>query len=145
MKSVPGPTRPLPLLTELNTFFWTGGADGKLRMQRCLDCQYWQHPAGAICPQCLSRNLAPQELSGRATVEAFTLNYQPWTDGVEVPYVIAIVGLDEQKGLNLTTNIVGIAPESVFIGQRVEVTFEAAGDVFLPLFTPAPELGTKPV
>lgn len=145
MKSVSGPVRPLPLLTELNTFFWASGADGKLRMQRCSDCLHWQHPAGAICPLCLSRNLAPQELSGKATVEAFTLNYQPWTEGVAVPYVIAIVGLDEQKGLNLTTNIVGVAPESVFIGQRVEVTFEAAGDVFLPLFTPEQELATKPV
>lgn len=128
--------RPLPELNDLNRFFWTSGADGKLRMQRCQDCNRWLHPAGVICPECLSRNLAPQELSGQGTVEAVTLNYQPWFPGVEVPYVIAIVSLDEQKGLNLTTNIVGVPPESVHIGQRVRVVFEAVEDVYLPLFTP---------
>lgn len=128
--------RPLPQLNDLNRFFWTGGADGKLRMQRCQDCRHWQHPAGVICSECLSRSLAPEEMSGLATVEALTLNYQPWIPGVEVPYVIAIVGLDEQKGLNLTTNIVGVAPESVHIGQRVRVVFEAVEDVYLPMFAP---------
>ncbi|MES2258535.1 MAG: Zn-ribbon domain-containing OB-fold protein [Pseudomonadota bacterium] len=128
--------RPLPQLNELNRAFWTGGADGKLRMQRCDDCGHWLHPPGAICPQCLSRKVTPQELSGLATVEAVTLNYQPWLPGVEVPYAIAIVQLDEQAGLNLTTNIVGVPPEQVHIGQRVEVVFETVEDVYLPLFRP---------
>lgn len=129
-------SRPLPQLNDVNRFFWTGGADGKLRMQRCADCRHWIHPAGAICPKCLGRKVAPEVMSGLATVEAVTLNYQPWLPDVEVPYAIAIVHLDEQPGLNLTTNIVGIPPEQVFIGQRVEVAFEAVEDVFLPLFRP---------
>ncbi len=128
--------RPLPQLNDLNRSFWTGGADGKLRMQRCQNCRHWQHPAGVICPECLSRDLAPEEMSGHATVEAVTVNHQPWIPGIEVPYVIVIVSLDEQKGLNLTTNIVGVVPESVYIGQRVRVQFEAVEDVYLPLFTP---------
>jgi uncharacterized OB-fold protein len=128
--------RPLPLLNDTNRFFWTGGADGKLRMQRCADCSNWIHPAGENCPKCMSRNVTPQVMSGLATVEAITLNYQPWLPGVEVPYAIAIVHLDEQPGLNLTTNIVGTPPQDVHIGQRVEVTFVQAEDVFLPLFRP---------
>lgn len=129
-------SRPLPQLNDLNAFFWTSGADGKLRMQCCQDCGHWQHPPGVICPKCASRNIAVQALSGQGTVQALTLNYQSWFPGVEVPYVVAIVSLDEQKGLNLTTNIVGVSPESVYIGQRVEVCFEAVEDVHLPLFTP---------
>ncbi|RJF91716.1 Zn-ribbon domain-containing OB-fold protein [Noviherbaspirillum saxi] len=128
--------RPLPQLNELNRFFWTGGADGKLRMQRCQDCGHWLHPPGVNCPECMSRNIAPQELSGVGTIAALTLNYQPWFPGVEVPYAIAIVNLDEQTALNLTTNIVGVPPESVRIGQRVRVVFEQVEDVYLPLFTP---------
>lgn len=128
--------RPLPQLNELNRAFWTSGADGKLRVQCCRNCGYWQHPAGVICSQCLSRDLAPKALSGEGTVEAVTLNYQPWFPGVEVPYAIAIVSLDEQEGLNLTTNIIGVPPQSVYIGQRVRVVFEAVEDVYLPLFTP---------
>jgi uncharacterized OB-fold protein len=124
------------LLNELNRPFWTSGADGKLRMQRCRSCGHWIHPAGVICPECLGRDLALEALSGLATVEAVTINYQPWVPGVPVPYVVAIVGLDEQKGLNLTTNIIGVPVEDVHIGQRVEVVFEQVEDVFLPLFTP---------
>lgn len=128
--------RPLPLLTDLNRFFWTGGADGTLRMQRCGDCGYWLHPPGVICPQCLSRNVSPQALSGLGTVAAVTLNYQAWLPGVPLPYAVAIVSLPEQAGLNLTTNIVGVSPETVHIGQPVRVVFEQFEDVFLPFFTP---------
>lgn len=128
--------RPLPQLNELNRFFWTSGADGKLRMQRCQDCGHWLHPPGVICPVCLSRAVTPQVLSGLGTVQAVTLNYQPWLPGVAVPYAIAIVELDEQANLNLTSNIVGIPPAAVFIGQRVQVAFETAEEVYLPLFRP---------
>ena len=31
--------RPLPMLTESNRFFWTSGADGKLRFLRCTACR----------------------------------------------------------------------------------------------------------
>jgi uncharacterized OB-fold protein len=128
--------RPLPMLTDVNRFFWTGGADGKLRMQRCQDCGHWQHPASVICSECLSRHVMPEVLSGVGTVEAVTVNHQPWFPGVAVPYAIAIVSLPEQKGLNLTTNVIGIPPESVHIGQAVRVVFEQVEDVYLPLFTP---------
>lgn len=128
--------RTLPELNDLNRAFWTGGKDQQLLIQRCSDCRFWIHPAGIICPKCLSRNLAPEPVSGLATIEALTVNYQPWSVGQAVPYTVAIVSLDEQQGLNLTTNIIGCPPESAFIGQRVLVAFEAVEDVYLPLFTP---------
>lgn len=126
----------LPELNDLNRFFWTGGADGKLRFQRCGDCGHWLHPPGVSCPECLSRNLSVETVSGNGTIEALTVNYQQWGADKTEPYAVAIVGLDEQSGLNLTTNIVGCDLDSVYIGQRVEVTFRAQEDVFLPLFTP---------
>jgi uncharacterized protein len=129
--------RPLPKLDDLNRFFWTSGADGRLRFQRCRDCGYWLHPPGVVCPKCLGANIAPEAVSGMGTVAAVTVNYQPWMPGLEVPYAVAIVELDEQPGLRLTTNVVGIAPEEVRIGQRVRVEFEAIDDVHLPQFRPA--------
>ena len=95
-------TGPLPALEEPYTFFWTAGAEGELRFQRCGDCGHWLHPPGVICPQCRSENLAPQAVSGLATVAAVTINYQPWMPGLDVPYAIAIVALDEDPGLHLT-------------------------------------------
>jgi uncharacterized OB-fold protein len=91
---------------------------------------------GIICPKCLSRDLTPEIASGQGVIEAITVNYQPWAPGQQVPYAVAIVGLDDQEGLQLTTNIVGCPPESAHIGQRVKVVFESVEDVYLPMFTP---------
>jgi uncharacterized OB-fold protein len=75
-------------------------------------------------------------VSGKGTVETFTVNYRAWGPGLEVPYTIAIVVLDEQPDLRLTTNILGIDPEKVTIGLRVRVTFEQDEDIWLPMFVP---------
>ena len=128
--------RPLPSLTAENRFFWTAGADGRLRLQHCPACDYFIHPPAPICPKCLSEHVAPKAVSGRATIRSVTVNHQPWGPGLPVPYAIAIVGLDEQEDLNLTTNIVGLAAEDVRIGLRVEVAFEAWGEIQVPLFRP---------
>ena len=66
---------------------------------------------------------------------SFTVNHQPW-DGTRNPYVIAVVEIDEQPGLRLMTNLVGVATEDVRIGMPVKVVFENHDDVYLPLFEP---------
>ena len=127
----------LPVLTPLNEFFWTAGREGHLSILRCGDCGAWLHPPAPVCPECLGRNLAPQRVSGVGVVETFTINYQAWSPGVEVPYVIAIVSLRECPQVHLTTGIVGIAGDDVRIGMPVRVQFEQHEDVWLPLFAPA--------
>ena len=84
----------------------------------------------------------PEATSGRATVHTFTINHQAWMPGPELPYVIAIVELPEQAGLRLTTNVVDVAPDAVFIGMPVEVLFEHHEDVWIPLFRPVAEAGS---
>ena len=127
--------RVLPTLDEPSAFFWTSGEDGKLRFLRCSACSYLIHPPAPICPQCLGREAAPTEVSGRGTVHSFTVNHQPW-DGAGDVYVIGLVDIDEQPGVRLTTNIVGCDPDLVRIGMPVEVVFEDHAPVFLPLFRP---------
>ena len=127
---------PLPELDQDNTFFWTSGADGRLRFLQCGDCQNYVHPPRARCAICRGENLSPQAVSGRGTVLTFTINHQPWFPGMEVPFVVAIVELDEQPGLRLTTIIIECPPEEVYIGQSVRVVFEQKEDVWLPLFEP---------
>ena len=129
--------RTLPVLTPLNSFFWQSGRHGRLEIQRCDDCRTWQHPPGPRCPSCLSARLTPQVVSGNGTVETFTINYQAWTPGLAVPYVILLVSLDDCPQVRLTTNLIGGDAGSVRIRQRVRVVFEQQDDVWLPLFTPA--------
>lgn len=129
--------RRLPQLDEDNRAFWTRGAEGELAICRCQTCQHYIHPPSAACPQCRSVELRAEALSGRGKVVSFSINHQPWVAGQEVPFVLAVVELEEQAGLWLTSNIVGCDPDSVFIGQSVQVCFEPQEDVWLPLFTPA--------
>lgn len=126
--------RPLPRLDADNRAFWTGGAGGELRIMRCGDCSGFIHPPRPVCRHCLSENVAPHVVAGTGIVDTFTVNHQPFMPGMEVPFVIARVALDDAPGVYLTTNIVGCPPEDVDIGDRVKVTFLQQDDVWLPLF-----------
>src|SRR5689334_9344462 len=118
------PFRILPRIDDRNRFFWTSGADGRLRFLRCQDCGYFVHPPTPVCPKCHSKDVAPEAVSGRATVATYTINHQPWMPGLEPPFVVAIVEIEEQPDVRLTTNIVNCAPEDVRSGMPVTVLFE---------------------
>lgn len=127
--------RVMPSLDELSAFFWTSGVDEKLRFLRCSQCSHIIHPPAPFCPKCESRDTAPSEVSGNATLHSFTVNHQNWDGSGEV-YVIGMVEIDEQPDVRLTTNIVDIDPADVRIGMRVAVVFEDHAPVFVPLFRP---------
>lgn len=131
------PARMLPTLTEHNRAYWTGGADGQLMIAWCAGCGLWVHPPAADCP-CCEGGLVPRAVSGRGSVFTYTVNYQPFMPAVPVPYVIAIVELEEQADLRVATNIVDCEPDSVHIGLPVEVRFEPQDvdgqRVFVPVF-----------
>jgi uncharacterized OB-fold protein len=133
------PARMLPALNEHNRAFWTGGGGGRLLISWCAHCDLWIAPPAGQCPDC-GGALVARPVSGRGTVFTYTVNYQPFNPGVPVPYVIAIVTLDEQTDLRIATNIVDCEPDSVYIGLPVEVRFEHVDgdDVFVPVFAPRP-------
>jgi uncharacterized OB-fold protein len=90
-----------------------------------------------VCPFCLSGDISPEAVSGRATLVAYTCNVQEWIPGSE-PYLIGLVAIDEQDDVRLTTNLVDVEPDEVRDGMAVEVVFEQHEDVYLPLFRPSP-------
>ena len=130
------PFRVLPRVTPETEHFWTGGRDGELRFLRCTADGEYVHPPAPVCPRCLSRSLVVEAVSGRATVATYTINHQPWYPGLDPPYVIAIVEMEEQPSVRLMTNIVGCPVEDVHVGMPVQVTFEQYDDVWLPFFAP---------
>lgn len=130
-------SRPLPELTPDVAWFWTSGADGRLRVQGCTECGTLVHPPVPVCPQCRSRSSEPRVVSGEATVVGYTVNSHQWLPCFPPPYVVANVALVEDPRVRLTTNVVGCDPTDVHIGQRVRVQFEQHEDVWLPVFEPA--------
>lgn len=129
--------RPVPEVTYLSRAFWTGGSRGELRIQRCSDCQVWQHPPRARCPRCGSAQVEYPAVSGRGKIFTFTIIHHCYRPGVPLPIVVALVELDEQPGLRITSNVTGCRPDQVSIDQAVEVVFEEQpGGIFIPLFQP---------
>lgn len=140
--------RPLPLLSLDTEFFWTSGADGRLRIQECRACSALIHPPQPICRYCRGRELAPCVVSGAATLASFTVNHRFALPGLPPPYVVATVALEDDPRVRLTTNIVECDPDALHLGMRVEVVFQQDDDVWLPLFRPTahqPEPASLPV
>lgn len=138
-------TRPLPELTPLNEFFWTAGGDGVLRIQECRDCAALIHPPQPVCRYCRSRNMGVRDVSGKATLSAFTVNHRFGFPDLPPPYVVAQVAVVEDPRVRLTTNIVECEPDELALGQTVEVAFEKIEDVWLPNFRPAADRQRGPL
>lgn len=128
------PPRPRPRLDNDNRAFWTGGADGKLNIVRCADCHQFTHPPRQICRHCQSENVAPEAVAGTGEIDTFTINYQAWMPGLEVPFVIARVRLDGVPDVVLTTNIVGTPVDDVRFDDKVKVVFDEQDGIWFPVF-----------
>ncbi len=129
-------SRPLPRLWPDTEFFWTSGADGRLRFLRCDECDRLVHPPAPRCRRCGAGNVSVTTVSGAATVWSFTVVHQPFIDWLDTPYVVGIVAIDEDPEVHLTTNIVDCSPDAVELGMPVQVRFVHEDDVFLPVFAP---------
>ncbi|MFT4025433.1 MAG: OB-fold domain-containing protein [Novosphingobium sp.] len=128
------PPRPRPKLDDDNRAFWTGGAEGKLNMLKCKDCGQFTHPPRRICRHCQSENMVAEAVAGTGEIDTFTINYQAWMPGLEVPFVIARVRLDGVPGVVLTTNIVNCDVDDVKFDDKVKVTFDEQDGIWFPVF-----------
>ena len=122
MSDVP---RPVPQPTEYSEGFWEGVANGELRIQRCVGCRDLRHYPQPMCPECRSPDFEWARVSGRGEIYSYAIANRAFHPAwqAHVPYVIATIELDE--GVRMVTDLLGVDPDSVEIGQRVEVYFEA--------------------
>lgn len=137
-ESTLAPAKPQIVTTPLNRFFWEAGLEGKLLIQRCQACSLYLHPPVPVCPECHALDLAPEPVSGNAIVYTYTIIRRAFHPAFadDIPYVVAIVELQEQVSLRLVTRIVDCPPEAVSIGMSVRVKFQQHGDAWLPVFSP---------
>jgi uncharacterized OB-fold protein len=91
-----------------------------------------------VCVHCQSQGVEPEAVSGRGQVWSFCRVERLFHEGFAdaLPYVVALVELDEQPGVRLLTNIVEVDGAEVEVGMPVEVVFEDRGEVVLPQFRP---------
>jgi uncharacterized OB-fold protein len=130
---------PLPDITPLTQFFWDGIKQRQLMILRCQRCGHHVHVPRPVCNHCRSLDLAPTEMSGRATLYAYTVVMQAfhpfYTD--KIPYTLAIVELIEEPALRITTQIIDCPEADLHTGLPVEVAWtEVAPEMTLPYFRP---------
>jgi uncharacterized OB-fold protein len=130
----PGP-RSLPALNDGNRAFWSGGRGERLLVPRCESCRRWALPPTDHCPGCGGDTTA-EEVSGRARLYTWTVNWHQYHPDVPPPTIIAIVELVEQDGLRLATNLVNCDEQDLAVDMELAVLFEQHGEVFYPLFEP---------
>jgi acetyl-CoA acetyltransferase/uncharacterized OB-fold protein len=125
------------VLTLENEFFWTSGADGRLRFQQCQSCSALIHPPQPVCRYCHGHEIEPRPVSGFATLIGFTVSHRFSLPGLPSPYVVAQVAIEDDPRVRFTTNAVECDPDDLRLGMRMEVVFEQHENVWLPLFRPA--------
>ena len=134
------PALPLPVPQPEWDFYWEKAKAHELWLMRCNDCNKAYFYPRPICPLCFSRNTGWFQSTGRGTVHAFAIVHRGPTPAFRdrVPYVTAMVELED--GVRLPTNLVDVEPEpaAIKVGMAVEVVFEDASEtITLPMFRPA--------
>lgn len=133
---VVGAARPIP--NDKTRFYWDAAREGRLLVQRCAGCGDFQYPPEVGCSNCGSDRLEATEVAGRGSVYTFTVVRQAFDPAFasQLPFVIALIELEDAPGMRMLTNIVDTDPASVRVGLPVEVTFEDHGEWALPQFRP---------
>ncbi len=129
------PTRP----------FWEAAARGSLEIPRCAACGAWNWYPPERCRTCGSPDLGWEPVSGRGRLYAWAVVRRalarPFSD--QVPYVAALVSLDEDPRVRLVTKVVDCDPDALRAELPLQVVFrplrfpQASREVVAPLFAPA--------
>ena len=128
---------PPPLADATTLPFWEAAAEHRLVVQRCTACGKTRLPPSPVCAECQSDQAEWQEVSGQGEVYSYTLVHRPLAAGQTLPFVIAVISLEESGDLRMISNVVGIEPEAVHIGMAVELVWEDMSDqLAVPRFRP---------
>ena len=131
--------KPLPQPTPETQPFWDSMKRHQMQVQRCQACREFYFYPRPFCPRCYSKDVAWEDVSGKATLETYVINHRAAPRFEEdAPYVIAVVTLAE--GPRMMTNLVGVEPEATALpaDMALEVVYDDVTDeITLPKFRPA--------
>ena len=108
----------------------------KLLFNRCDDCSNWIYPHRPMCPKCLSWNVTPTEVSGRARLYMYTLIMQSRDPDKPLlePIPAAAIEFVEQKGFRYLSQVVNCPLDALAHDMPVELTWIEENGRFWPSF-----------
>lgn len=109
-----------PASSRDTAFFWEGVKAHELRIQKLADGSL-QHPPVPAIWQDPAEPVSYAVSSGRGTVYSFVVHHAPKVPGRTLPFVIALVELEE--GVRMLGELRGADPDAVEIGMPVRATY----------------------
>jgi uncharacterized OB-fold protein len=138
---------PLPDVADpLTAPYFDGAARGELVVTRCASCNAYVWYPQERCPHD-DGNLAWVPVSGRGTLFSWAVVHRAFLPAFAdmVPFVTALVAIDEDPSVRLCTYIVNAEPEQLAADARVLATFRPltfstvpGKSVIVPMFELAP-------
>jgi uncharacterized protein len=125
-------TRPMPDPSSLTEEFWAAADRHELVRPVCGVCGASFFSPQICCPACLSEDWAYESSSGRGVVYSSTLVRRSPRPGIDAPYELAIVDLEE--GWSMLANLLGGGERAAVPGTPVQVDWIAVGSRSLPAF-----------
>jgi uncharacterized protein len=129
--------KPLPKLNSDAKPFWDGCKNHELRFQQCQACGHVRWPSSIICPKCNKRETRWVIAGGHGTIYTYAVYHIAYHPGFsdDIPYVVAIVELDE--GPHLLTNIINCNHQEIRCGMDVIVVWDdVTPETTVPKFRP---------
>jgi len=129
---------PIPRPSAVSQPYWDGAKQHRLVIQRSQKTGAYVFYPRAVSPFGADDTLEWVEVSGRGHVHACAIARTPTAAhlGVDGPYVIAIVQLEE--GPHMTANIIDCDPETIHPGTPVEAAYiPITEEITLVQFRPA--------
>jgi uncharacterized OB-fold protein len=117
----PQARRPRPVVNRDNAGFWEGVGRHELLIQRCVDCATPRFPWLPGCNACGSPEWDTIEASGEGTVYSYVVMHHPHFPAFAPPYAVGLIELAE--GVRIVSNVIGVPPDKVRIGQPVRLEF----------------------
>ncbi len=141
---------PLPDVDDpLTAGFFAGAARDELVIPRCGGCGRYQWYPKDTCAACGDETFAWTPVSGRATLFTWAIVRRAFLPAFaeQVPFVTALVALDEDPRVRLCTYLVDVdpdamlAPDSPVVVTFRDLTFPTVADrsVRVPMFTVVPQ------
>jgi uncharacterized OB-fold protein/acyl dehydratase len=112
-----------PASSKDTKFFWDGVNGHELRIQKRPDGSLQHPPVPALWADA-GREVAPSDYlvaSGKGTVFSFVVHHAPKVPGRTLPFVIALVELEE--GVRMLGELRNVDPTTVEIGMPVRATY----------------------
>ncbi|MFA5885654.1 MAG: OB-fold domain-containing protein [Acidimicrobiia bacterium] len=137
---------PLPDVTwPLTAEFWAGATRNELMIPVCDTCGRYRWYPKTECLSCDGEPYTWTPVSGRGTLFSWVVVTHPFLPQFAdlVPFVPALVALEEDPSVRVPTRMVDCDPGSLTFDMPVTVTFREIsftgvdGSVTAPLFVPA--------